>query len=59
MSKLSSKLAAGVRQVKSKPGTAPAAQAAVEGKRQPAAERKQSARAESRGDLHPARVWPD
>jgi hypothetical protein len=59
MSKLSSKLAAGVRQVKSERGAAPASQGTVEGRRQSATERKQHDPAESRSELHPARVWPD
>ncbi len=59
MSKISSKLAAGVRKVKSEQEVGagakkPAAAAAVE---KPAKNRQQ--RLHQVSELHPARVWPD
>lgn len=57
MSKLSSKLAAGVRKVKAEQETTPAASAAP--KVAPVSESKAPQRRPDGADLHPARVWPD
>lgn len=58
MSKLSSKLAAGVRKVKAEQEAAPAAP----GTSKPEARRQARPAGERRpvhSELHPARVWPD
>ena len=57
MSKLSSKLAAGVRKVKAEQETTPAASAAP--KVAPVSESKAPQRRPDGAELHPARVWPD
>ena len=59
MSKLSSKLAAGVRKVKAGQETAPAAPAATAPKASPTRETQARQRRPDVAELHPSRVWPD
>ena len=59
MSKLSSKLAAGVRKVKAEQETTPAAPAAAAPKAAAVRESKAQQGRPGGAELHPARVWPD